>query len=58
MLIRDIPKMKRFRKFESKKDGDTNQKKVEMTILISYKTDAREKKITGDKAEYNIIIKQ
>ena len=30
--------------------NNTNQKKVEMTILISYKTDAREKKITGDKA--------
>ena len=38
--------------------NNTNQKKVEMNILISYKTDAREKKITGDKAEYNIIIKQ
>ena len=38
--------------------NNTNKKKVEMTILISHKTDAREKKITGDKEEYNIIINQ
>ena len=28
--------------------NNTNQKKVEMTILISHKMDAREKKITGE----------
>lgn len=33
--------------------NNTKQKKVEMTILISHKTDAREKKITGDKEEHN-----
>ena len=31
--------------------NNTNQKKVKMTILISHKMDAREKKIIEDKAE-------
>ena len=31
--------MKRFRKFKSKKDGDTNQKKVVITKLLSGKMD-------------------
>ena len=46
MLIRDIPKMKRFRKFKSKKDGDTNQKKVVITKLLSGKMDFSAKSIT------------
>lgn len=31
--------MKRFRKFECKKDGDTNYKKVVITKLLSGKMD-------------------
>ena len=46
MLLRDISKMKRFRKFESKKDGDTNQKKVVITKLLSGKMDFSAKSIT------------
>ena len=46
MLLRDISKMKRFRKFESKKDGDTNQKKVVINNLLSGKMDFSAKSIT------------
>ena len=46
MLLRDISKMKRFRKFDSKKDGDTNQKKVVITKLLSGKMDFSAKSIT------------
>ena len=46
MLLRDISKMTRFRKFESEKDGDTNQKKVVITKLLSGKMDFSAKGIT------------
>lgn len=46
MFIRDISKMKRFRKFECKKDGDTNYKKVVITKLLSGKMDFSAKSIT------------